>query len=111
MPHRKVQNANSKNTRVFGNPADLNARTDLDEPRISQRINRRRNQTMTRFKTLGAAAVLSMMMATPLFAQAAVEEPGAFAFSHPDADVLNGGRPTPAASGAVASVPFGGSEA
>ena len=66
---------------------------------------------MTRFKTLGAAAVLSMMTATPLFAQAAIQEPGAFAFYHPDADVLNGGRPTPAASGAVASVRFGGSDA
>ena len=52
---------------------------------------------MTRFKILGAAAVLSMMMATPLFAQAAIQEPGAFAFYHPNADVLNGGRPTPAA--------------
>jgi hypothetical protein len=66
---------------------------------------------MTRFKTLGAAAVLSMMTATPLFAQAAIQKPGAFAFYHPDADVLNGGRPTPAASRAVAPVPFGGSDA
>src|SRR6266699_1826493 len=56
------------------------------------------NQTMTRFKILGAAAVLSMMMATPLFGQAAIQEPGAFAFYHPNADVLNGGRPTPAAT-------------
>jgi hypothetical protein len=107
----KCRNAILKNIRVFGNPADLNARTDFGEPRISQRINRRRNQTMTRFKTLGAAAVLSMMIATPLFAQAAIGEPGAFAFYHPDADVLNAGRPTPAASGAVAPVPFGGSDA
>ena len=66
---------------------------------------------MTRFKTFGAAAVLSMMTATPLFAQAAVQEPGALAFYHPNADVLNGGRTTPAASGAVASVPSGGSDA
>ena len=66
---------------------------------------------MTRFKTLGVAAVLSMMTATPLFAQAAIQEPGAFAFSYPNADVLNGGRPTPAASGAVAPVPFSGSDA
>jgi hypothetical protein len=80
-------------------------------PQISQRINRRRNQTMTRFKILGATAVLSMMMATPLFAQAAIQEPGAFAFYHPNADVLNGGRPTPAASGALASVPLGASDA
>ena len=69
------------------------------------------NQTMTRFKILGATAVLSMMMATPLFAQAAIQEPGAFAFYHPNADVLNGGRPTPAASGAMASVPLGASDA
>jgi hypothetical protein len=66
---------------------------------------------MTRFKILGAAAVLSMMMATPLFAQAAIQEPGAFAFYHPNADVLNGGRPTPAASGALASAPLGASDA
>ena len=52
---------------------------------------------MTRFKTLGAAAVLSLMFATPVFAQAAIQEPGAFAFYYPNNDVLNGGRPTPAA--------------
>ena len=52
---------------------------------------------MTRFKMLGAAAVLSLMCATPVFAQAAVQEPGLFAFYHPNNDVLNGGRPTPAA--------------
>jgi hypothetical protein len=30
----------------------------------------------------------------PVFAQAAMSEPGAYAFYHPDADVLNAGRPT-----------------
>jgi hypothetical protein len=30
----------------------------------------------------------------PAFAQAAISEPGAYAFYHPDADVLNAGRPT-----------------
>jgi hypothetical protein len=30
----------------------------------------------------------------PVFAQAAISEPGAYAFYHPDADVLNTGRPT-----------------
>ena len=29
--------------------------------------------------------------------RAAIQEPGAFAFYYPDLDVLNGGRPTPAA--------------
>jgi hypothetical protein len=66
---------------------------------------------MTRFKILGAAAVLSMTMATPLFGQATIQEPGALSFYRPNADVLNGGRPTPAASGALASVPLGASDA
>jgi hypothetical protein len=46
---------------------------------------------MNSFKTLGAAAILSMMAATPVFAQAAVQEPGAYAFYHPDGDVLEAG--------------------
>ena len=29
----------------------------------------------------------------PVFAQAAISEPGAYAFYHPNADVLNAGRP------------------
>jgi hypothetical protein len=53
---------------------------------------------MTRFKILGAAAMLSLIFATPVFAQAAIQEPGEFAFFYPNSDVLNGGRPTPAAS-------------
>jgi hypothetical protein len=44
-----------------------------------------------------AAAILSLTFATPVFAQAAIQEPGAFAFYYPNNDVLNGGRPTPAA--------------
>ena len=54
-------------------------------------------KAMTRFKILGAAAMLSLAFATPVFAQAAIQEPGAFAFYYPNNDVLNGGRPTPAA--------------
>jgi hypothetical protein len=52
---------------------------------------------MTRFKILGAAAILSLISAAPVFAQAAIQEPGMFAFYYPNNDVLNGGRPTPAA--------------
>ena len=52
---------------------------------------------MTRFKILSAAAILSLTLATPVFAQAAIQEPGAFAFYYPNNDVLNGGQPTPAA--------------
>ena len=52
---------------------------------------------MTSLKTIAAAAVLSALTATPVLAQAAIQEPGLFAFYHPDLDVLNGGAPTPAA--------------
>jgi hypothetical protein len=51
---------------------------------------------MTSLETLAAAALLSAMTATPVFAQAAIQEPGLFAFYHPNLDVLNGGAPTPA---------------
>jgi hypothetical protein len=51
---------------------------------------------MTSFKTLAAAALLSAITATPVFAQAAIQEPGLFAFYHPNLDVLNGGAPTQA---------------
>jgi hypothetical protein len=66
---------------------------------------------MTTFKIL-SAAILLMAIATPVFAQAAIQEPGAFSFYHPDADVLNAGRPALVeTAGAMASVPFGGSNA
>lgn len=52
---------------------------------------------MTTLKTLAAAALFSALTATPVLAQAAIQEPGLFAFYHPNLDVLNGGAPTPAA--------------
>ena len=61
---------------------------------------------MARSKILSTAAILSMMIATPAFAQAAIQEPGAFAFYHPNADVLNSGQPRRSeTAGAMASVP------
>ena len=33
---------------------------------------------MTKFKMFSAAAILSLMFATPVFAQAAIQEPGLF---------------------------------
>jgi BA14K-like protein len=63
---------------------------------------------MTAIKILSAAAALATMMAPPVFGQAAIGEPGAFAFYHPNADVLNAGRPTPRQSaGAIPPLPFG----
>jgi hypothetical protein len=42
-----------------------------------------------------AAALLAVVGGgQPVFAQAAISEPGAYAFYHPDADVLNAGRPS-----------------
>ena len=47
------------------------------------------------FKLATAAATLLAALGggRPAFAQAAISEPGAYAFYHPDADVLNAGRP------------------
>jgi len=59
---------------------------------------------MTSLKLLGSAVLLSAAFATQAFAQAAVQEPGAFAFYHPNADVLNAGRGGPPAN-AFAYVP------
>jgi BA14K-like protein len=88
------------------------AGTPLNIQSAGQQIDKRRKHTMIRFKMLGAAAILSMMIATPVFAQAAIQEPGAFAFYHPDADVLNAGRPAPDAGvGATASVPYDSTDA
>ncbi|MBA7466886.1 hypothetical protein ES707_02080 [subsurface metagenome] len=52
---------------------------------------------MTTLKTIAAAVAFAALTATPVFAQAAIQEPGLFAFYHPNLDVLNGGAPTPAA--------------
>ena len=51
---------------------------------------------MTTLKTIAAAAALAALTATPVFAQAAISEPAAFASIYPNRDVLNGGALTPA---------------
>ena len=48
---------------------------------------------MTTLRILGIVALLTIGGELPVFAQAAIQEPGAFAFYHPNADVLNAGRP------------------
>ena len=65
---------------------------------MSHHLVRSHTLTKSSLKTVAAAVVLSALAATPVFAQAAIQEPGAFAFYHPYLDVLNGGAPTPAAS-------------
>jgi len=63
---------------------------------MSHHLVRSHTLTKSSLKTVAAAVVLSALAATPVFAQAAIQEPGAFAFYHPYLDVLNGGAPTPA---------------
>ena len=50
---------------------------------------------MTSFKLFGAALVLSVIAVAPVSAQEAIQEPGAYAFYHPNADVLNSGARAP----------------
>lgn len=57
---------------------------------------------MIRCKIVVAVAALSALAAQPAFPQAAVQEPGAFEFYHPNEDVLNGGAPAPAALTSIA---------
>ena len=42
---------------------------------------------MTMFKLLGSAAILSALIATPALAQHMIDEPGLFAFYHPNGDL------------------------
>jgi hypothetical protein len=42
---------------------------------------------MTSYKLIAAAVLLSMATATPVLAQAVIEEPGAYAFYHPNGDL------------------------
>ena len=52
---------------------------------------------MTRLKLLGAALFLSAAVATPLAAQQAIQEPGAYAFYHPNGDLgIGSSRPADA---------------
>jgi hypothetical protein len=46
------------------------------------------------FRILGTIALLMIGGELPAFAQAAIQEPGAYAFYHPNADVLSAGRPS-----------------
>jgi len=58
---------------------------------------------MIRFILLGIVAVLSTAIATPALAQAAIGEPGAYAFYHPNASL--GLESTPLPSEAMGALP------
>jgi hypothetical protein len=53
---------------------------------------------MSSFKFFSAAVVLAALVAAPVSAQQAVQEPGAAAFYHPDADILHAGSPAPSSA-------------
>ncbi len=65
---------------------------------------------MTTFKLVGTAFILSIATATQVLAQAAVSEPGAYAFYHPNGDVLHTGSAYPAPD-SLAMAPYGGGNA
>jgi hypothetical protein len=59
---------------------------------------------MTSYKLLAAAVILSAATATPALAQRMIEEPGAYAFYHPNADLgIGSARP---ATDAMAMAPL-----
>ena len=51
---------------------------------------------MTTFKLISAALILAAAVATPVAAQEAIQEPGNYAFYHPNGDVLHAGSTRPA---------------
>lgn len=51
---------------------------------------------MIRCRIVLVAVALSALAAQPAFPQAAIQEPGAFEFYHPNEDILNGGAPAAA---------------
>ena len=53
---------------------------------------------MIRCRMIAVAVALSALAAKPAFPQAAIQEPGAYEFYHPNDDVLNGGAPASAAA-------------
>jgi hypothetical protein len=64
---------------------------------------------MINFKVLSVAAVISAVFVGPVFAQAAIDEPGMYAFYHPNADVLHAGSGAP--GGQIAAAGTGGAYA
>src|SRR5260370_9954833 len=51
------------------------------------RTRTRWRRPMGKFTFLGVAAILSTAIATPVLAQAVIQEPGAYAFSYPNGDL------------------------
>jgi len=61
---------------------------------------------VNRLKLFSAVFVLSAGMATPVFAQAAIQEPGLYSFYHPDGNLLHAGPTRPAPDAMAMVVPY-----
>ena len=57
---------------------------------------------MTKLKFLGAAALLSVLIGSPASAQHMIDEPGMYAFYHPNGDLGIGSARTPVDARALA---------
>ena len=65
---------------------------------------------MRKLKWLGAAAVLSTVLATPVLAQEATQEPGMIGFNYPNSNYMTGGYGVrlPYNTGRYPRMPYGG---
>jgi hypothetical protein len=64
---------------------------ELSPDRAVFNFNHRMEEKMTKLKILGAVAVLSTALATPVLAQEATQEPGMVGFNYPNSHYLTGG--------------------
>jgi hypothetical protein len=67
-------------------------------------------EQMRKLKWLGAAAVLSAVLASPVLAQEATQEPGMIGFNYPNSDYMTGGYGVrlPHNTGRYPRMPYGG---
>src|ERR1700731_262993 len=101
--NRPIPNVNRGKTEELDmRMTDARSETAIEPPRVrtldmkperrcsDKRNNafKARNPTMTKFRLVLTIASLSIVNAGFALAQAAVQEPGAYAFYHPDGDVL-----------------------
>ena len=83
---------------------------ELPPDRAVFRFDHRMEEEMTKLKILGAAAVLSTALATPVLAQEATQEPGMIGFNYPNSNYLTGGYGVrlPYNTGRYPRMPIGG---
>jgi hypothetical protein len=87
-----VQSSSPKRDRNRGNAGASTPVFLPEDPHIGG--GSQEEKTMTRFKLLGAVAIVSALIVSPASAQHMIEEPGMFAFVHPDGDLgIGSARP------------------